>query len=108
MITCVSGITIRMAVSNISELGRATQGVKLIRVDDGDEIAAITQLDEKDEDEELLDEAGNPITASEEGIAEQDDSVVETPAAENDADVADKKSVDEKDAGDAGDEKETE
>jgi DNA gyrase subunit A len=50
MITCVSGITIRMAVANISELGRATQGVKLIRVDEGDEIAAITQLDEQEEE----------------------------------------------------------
>ena len=51
MITCVSGVTIRMAVNQISEQGRATQGVKLIRVDDGDEIAAITQLDEQEEDE---------------------------------------------------------
>ncbi|MFZ1529483.1 MAG: DNA gyrase subunit A, partial [Ferruginibacter sp.] len=50
MITCVSGITIRMPVSGISEQGRATQGVKLIRVDEGDEIAAITKLDEKDEE----------------------------------------------------------
>jgi DNA gyrase subunit A len=50
MITCVSGITIRMSVSSISEQGRATQGVKLIRVDDGDAIAAITQLDEKEEE----------------------------------------------------------
>lgn len=50
MITCVSGVTIRMPVSGISEQGRATQGVKLIRVDEGDEIAAITQLDEKEEE----------------------------------------------------------
>ncbi|MFZ1306255.1 MAG: DNA gyrase subunit A [Ferruginibacter sp.] len=64
MITCVSGITIRMPVNQISEQGRATQGVKLIRVDEGDEIAAITQLDEKEVAEEiLLDEAGNPIVA---------------------------------------------
>jgi DNA gyrase subunit A len=47
MITCKSGITIRMPVQGISELGRATQGVKLIRLDEGDGIAAITQLDEK-------------------------------------------------------------
>ncbi|HAN64779.1 MAG TPA: DNA gyrase subunit A [Chitinophagaceae bacterium] len=52
MITCLSGVTIRMPVSQISEQGRATQGVKLIRVDDGDAIAAITQLDEDGEDEE--------------------------------------------------------
>jgi DNA gyrase subunit A len=64
MITCVSGITIRMAVSKISEQGRATQGVKLIKVDEGDEIAAITQLDEQEiEEAVLLDEEGNPIAA---------------------------------------------
>ncbi|MEJ8844192.1 DNA gyrase subunit A [Lacibacter sp. H375] len=49
MISCKSGITIRMKVNQISEQGRATQGVKLIRVDDGDEIAAITRLDEEEE-----------------------------------------------------------
>jgi DNA gyrase subunit A len=48
MISCKSGITIRMKVNQISEQGRATQGVKLIRVDDGDEIAAITRLDEEE------------------------------------------------------------
>lgn len=50
MITCESGITIRMPVNQISEQGRATQGVKLIRVDEGDAIAAITQLEEKEEE----------------------------------------------------------
>ena len=61
MITCVSGVTIRMAVSQIREQGRATQGVKLIRVDDGDKIAAITQLDEKEEENgDLTDETAAP------------------------------------------------
>lgn len=46
MITCISGITIRMSVSQISEQGRATQGVKLIKLDESDQIAAITNLDE--------------------------------------------------------------
>jgi DNA gyrase subunit A len=50
MITCKSGITIRMGVSSISAQGRATQGVKLIRLDDGDEIAAITKLDIPDQE----------------------------------------------------------
>jgi DNA gyrase subunit A len=45
MITCKSGVTIRMGVSSVSAQGRATQGVKLIRLDEGDEIAAITKLD---------------------------------------------------------------
>ena len=68
MITCVSGVTIRMPVNQISEQGRATQGVKLIKVDEGDEIAAITQLDEKEvEGVVLLDEAGNPVVAETNG-----------------------------------------
>lgn len=56
IITCKSGITIRMRVADIRELGRATQGVKLIRIDESDQIAAITKVDVQDE-EEILDEA---------------------------------------------------
>ena len=77
MITCVSGVTIRMAVKNISELSRATQGVKLIRVDEGDEIAAITQLDEYEEEvEDLLDETAVEGSAENSLEAETD---IETP-----------------------------
>ena len=61
MITCVSGVTIRMSVSSVSEQGRATQGVKLIRVDDGDSIAAITKLDEAEEEEIIIPEGGAGI-----------------------------------------------
>ena len=50
MITTKSGVTIRMSVAGISEQGRATQGVKLIRLDESDEIAAITKLDKLEED----------------------------------------------------------
>src|SRR5215467_2985980 len=48
MITCKSGVIIRMKVSDISEQGRATQGVKLIKLDEGDEIAGITNLQVED------------------------------------------------------------
>ncbi len=58
MISCKSGITIRMKVNQISEQGRATQGVKLIRIDESDEIAAITRLDDNNgEEDELTDAA---------------------------------------------------
>ena len=46
IITCKSGITLRTAVSSIKEAGRATQGVRLIKLDDGDEIAAISKIEE--------------------------------------------------------------
>jgi DNA gyrase subunit A len=50
MITCKSGVTIRTSIATIREAGRATQGVKLIRLDEKDEIAAITKLSEHDEE----------------------------------------------------------
>ncbi|WP_407521415.1 DNA gyrase subunit A [Lacibacter sp. MH-610] len=53
MISSRNGITIRMSVAQISEQGRATQGVKLIRVDEGDEIAAITKVAEEEEVESV-------------------------------------------------------
>ena len=64
IITCKSGITIRMKVEDISELGRATQGVKLIRIDDGDEIAAITKIDVQEENG-VIEETEESITAAE-------------------------------------------
>ena len=74
MITCISGVTIRMSVADISELGRATQGVKLIRLDGQDQIAAITQLDESKMEEEItLPEGETPSENStpEDGAQEQ-------------------------------------
>jgi DNA gyrase subunit A len=55
IITCKSGITIRMKVAHISEQGRATQGVKLIRIDERDEIAAITKIDVRVEEGVVID-----------------------------------------------------
>jgi len=69
MITCVSGVTIRMSVASVSEQGRATQGVKLIRVDEGDAIAAITKLDEQ---EEVIVAEENPDTILPENEAAAD------------------------------------
>jgi DNA gyrase subunit A len=57
MITCKSGVTIRTSIATIREAGRATQGVKLIRLDEGDEIAAITQLDDHDDEDEPVENA---------------------------------------------------
>jgi DNA gyrase subunit A len=53
IITCKSGVTIRTGIQDIREAGRATQGVKLIRIDEGDEIAAISQIEESDDDVEV-------------------------------------------------------
>lgn len=54
MIINKSGITIRVGVSNIRLAGRATQGVKLINIKEGDSIAAVCSVnkseDKPDED----------------------------------------------------------
>ena len=50
MIINRSGITIRMAVSDIKVAGRATQGVRLINIKDGDSIAAISAVNKTEED----------------------------------------------------------
>ena len=44
MIVNRSGLTIRMAVSDIRVAGRATQGVKLINIKEGDSIAAVSAV----------------------------------------------------------------
>ncbi len=44
MIINRSGLTIRMAVSDIRVAGRATQGVRLINIKDGDAIAAVSAV----------------------------------------------------------------
>ena len=56
MIINRSGLTIRMAVSDIRVAGRATQGVKLINIKDGDAIASASVVTKNDEDEQATDE----------------------------------------------------
>ena len=51
MIINKSGLTIRMAVSDIRVAGRATQGVKLINIKEGDSIAAISAVNKGEEEE---------------------------------------------------------
>jgi DNA gyrase subunit A len=73
MIINKSGIAIRLEVDNLRVMGRATQGVRLIKVRDGDAIAAVAKVMSDDDDIEI-DEDGNVI-------------VPENNANENDSDI---------------------
>ncbi len=66
MIINKSGITIRMSISELREMGRATQGVRLISLKKNDKIAAITKVQER-------------------ALNGQDEVTGETPDNENDA-----------------------
>ncbi len=61
IITCKSGITLRTSIATIKAAGRATQGVTLIRLDANDAIAAISKIEE--EEEEILPTDENQIPA---------------------------------------------
>ena len=62
MIITKSGLTIRMAVSEIRVAGRATQGVKLINIREGDAIAAVCPVAKAEEEEPQAEEtARTPV-----------------------------------------------
>jgi DNA gyrase subunit A len=50
MIINKSGITIRLKVADLRVMGRATQGVRLINIQEGDSIAAVTKVDHEEEE----------------------------------------------------------
>ena len=59
MIINKSGLTIRMKVSDLRVMGRATQGVRLINIKGNDSIAAVAKVMREEDDEnveDLLDE----------------------------------------------------
>ncbi len=51
MLISAEGIMIRMKVDDISRQGRATQGVRLMRLDDADRVVALAHVRSKDEDD---------------------------------------------------------
>ena len=55
MIINKSGLTIRMKVSDLRVMGRATQGVRLINIKGNDSIAAVTKVLREEEDENIED-----------------------------------------------------
>jgi len=69
MIINKSGIAIRMAVSDLRVMGRATQGVKLINLKGNDSIAAVAKVMKDEEETELDDESTDSQTNNEDGTA---------------------------------------
>ncbi|GGB80976.1 DNA gyrase subunit A [Flavobacterium suaedae] len=59
MIINKSGLTIRMQVSDLRVMGRATQGVRLINIKNNDSIAAVAKVMREEEAEEIADEVEN-------------------------------------------------
>ncbi|MDM1046414.1 DNA gyrase subunit A [Myroides sp. 1354] len=69
MIINKSGLTIRMRVSDLRVMGRATQGVRLINIKGNDSIAAVCKVmkedDEEDQDQEFVEIDGTVLDVTE-------------------------------------------
>lgn len=75
MIINKSGITIRMNIESLRIMGRATQGVRLIKLQEGDEIASIAKIKRDAQDEEAEDVVAPVLdeVLEDEGIAEEEE-----------------------------------
>lgn len=109
MIINKSGLIIRMAVSKLRLMGRATQGVRLIRITDGDAIAAVEKIDASRLGEDAIDvEETTDLLVSEEEI--QAELATQTPLAEEeieeDEDVVDDEEIEGEEGTEGSDETE--
>jgi DNA gyrase subunit A len=80
MIITKKGVAIRIKVSDLRVMGRNTQGVKLIRMSDSDDIASVTRIIREEEDE-----VENPIDVDgqiDESSATEVEDSSETPTAD--------------------------
>jgi DNA gyrase subunit A len=68
MIITSRGVLIRQPVASIRSIGRNTQGVKLIRLDEGDSIAAVTRVQEEKDPAESGPADDDPVTVEQKDI----------------------------------------
>ena len=93
MIINRSGIIIRLSVAELRVMGRATQGVRLINLRNGDEIAAVAKVDALDEEDlvdidgiEVADGVEGTPVLPEEGNAPDSDETSDTSESEEETD----------------------
>ncbi|MCD5325606.1 MULTISPECIES: DNA gyrase subunit A [Pontibacillus] len=74
MIITAAGVLIRMGVESISQTGRNTQGVRLIRLQEGEEVATVARIQTEEQEEETLEEASEQAI---EGISTEQETIIE-------------------------------
>ncbi|MFD1019400.1 DNA gyrase subunit A [Thalassobacillus hwangdonensis] len=81
MLITAMGILIRMTVESISETGRNTQGVRLIRLQEGEEVATVARIDAEEEEEAEIEaveaEESAEASTSEDASQPEEDSPTE-------------------------------
>ncbi|MBB5441055.1 DNA gyrase subunit A [Pedobacter sp. AK017] len=79
MIINKSGIVIRIVVSELRVMGRATQGVRLINLKGNDEIASVARIEHEDEE---VEETESHVVVDGEPAGEVEEEITEEPTAE--------------------------
>jgi DNA gyrase subunit A len=78
MLITNSGVLIRTRVSEIREMGRATQGVTLISLDEGTKLSGLQHIAEAEAEADLDADEGESLPGDENGGAKDDGNVGET------------------------------
>jgi DNA gyrase subunit A len=73
MIITKMGITIRMKMEEMRVMGRATQGVRLIKIRDTDDIASIAKVPKVEDEEEVETTTNNTEIKSDDNNSENND-----------------------------------
>ncbi|WP_199138108.1 DNA gyrase subunit A [Pedobacter sp. ASV12] len=83
MIINKSGIVIRIVVSELRVMGRATQGVRLITLKGNDEIASVAKIQHEDEEEETEGNVTDSATGADENPENNNNTAAEGETADN-------------------------
>ena len=70
MVVTNAGVIIRLDVHDISQNGRAAQGVRLMKLGDGQFVSTVAKVKEEDDNEENVDEAQQTTTAEKADVEE--------------------------------------
>ncbi|MEH7386182.1 DNA gyrase subunit A [Bacillus sp. JJ1521] len=78
MLITADGVLIRMSISDISQIGRTTQGVKLIRLDENGLVATVAVVEKEEEEPEVDSEEAVDETVEETPTEDQQDTEDDT------------------------------
>ena len=78
MVITHQGVLIRCQVDSIRNMGRATQGVKFIKLDENDHVATCARIIEKEDEEGVEEAAAEEMPLDAEVIEETDASAEDT------------------------------
>ncbi|MFW8566756.1 DNA gyrase subunit A [Orrella sp. 11846] len=85
MLITNAGVLVRTRVSEIREMGRSTQGVTLINVDEGTKLSGVRRVVESDVDDDEAEESDESATVTDQEASEAVSDDSEDTSAQNDA-----------------------